>query len=70
VLAVFSLLPAWIGFARVLWSVAGPLLAFLMMALALKFAFGGGRIAARKLFLFTLLYLPAAFVVLLIAWRN
>jgi len=70
VLAVFSLLPAWIGFARVLWSVAGPLLAFLMMALALKFAFGGGRSAARKLFLFTLLYLPIALLVLVVAWRT
>jgi heme o synthase len=69
VLAVFSLLPAWIGFGRVLWAVAGPLLAFLMMALALKFAFGGGRGAARKLFLFTLLYLPIALLVLVIAWR-
>ena len=70
VLAVFSLLPAWIGFASVLWSVAGPLLAFLMMALALKFAFGGERPAARKLFLFTLLYLPIALLVLVLAWRS
>jgi len=70
VLAIFSLLPAWIGFASVLWSVAGPLLAFLMMALALKFAFGGGRSAARKLFLFTLLYLPVALLVLVVAWRT
>lgn len=70
VLAIFSLLPAWFGFATVLWSVAGPLLAFLMMALALKFTFGGGRGAARKLFLFTLLYLPVALLVLVIAWRS
>jgi len=69
VLAVFSLLPAWIGFANVLWSVAGPMLAFLMLALALKFAFGGGRPAARRLFLFTLLYLPVALLVLVLAWH-
>lgn len=69
VLAAFSLLPAWVGFARVFWSVAGPMLAFLMMALALKFAFGGGRDAARKLFLFTLLYLPVALLVLVAAWN-
>jgi len=69
VLAVFSFLPVWIGFASVVWGVAGPLLAFLMMALALKFAFGGGRGAARTLFLFTLLYLPIALLVLVVAWR-
>jgi heme o synthase len=70
VLAAFSLLPAWLGFANVIWSVGGPLLAFLMMALALRFAAGGGRDAARKLFLFTLLYLPLALVTLLVSWRN
>ena len=68
-LAVFSLMPSFLGFANVVWSVAGPLLAFLMMGLALKFAFGGGRAAARRLFFFTLLYLPLALVVLVVAWR-
>ena len=69
VLALVSLLPAWIGFASVIWSVVGPLLAFLMMGLSLKFAFGGSRDAARRLFLFTLLYLPVALLVLVVAWR-
>ena len=70
VLAVFSLMPAFFGFANVVWSVAGPLLAFLMMGLALKFAFAGTREAARRLFLFTLLYLPVALLVLVVAWRT
>jgi protoheme IX farnesyltransferase len=69
VLAGFSLLPAWIGFAGLLWSIAGPLLAFLMAGLALKFAFLGNRGPARRLFLFTLLYLPVALLVLVVAWR-
>jgi protoheme IX farnesyltransferase len=70
VLAAFSLLPAWLGFANVIWSIGGPLLAFLMMALALRFAKDGERASARRLFFFTLLYLPLALLVLLVAWRN
>jgi protoheme IX farnesyltransferase len=69
-LAGFSLLPAYFGFANIVWSIGGPLLALAMAALAIRFAFDGQRPSARKLFFFTLLYLPAAFVVLLIAWRN
>jgi protoheme IX farnesyltransferase len=70
ILAVVSLMPAILGFANVLWTIAGPLLAFLMMALALKFSRDGQRASARRLFFFTLLYLPVAFVVLVIAWKN
>jgi len=70
VLAAFSLLPAWFGFANVIWSIGGPLLALLMMALALRFAKDGERTSARRLFFFTLLYLPVALLILLLAWRN
>jgi protoheme IX farnesyltransferase len=68
-LAAFSLLPM-AGFANLLWLIVGPLLGFLMAGLALKFARDGERPSARRLFFSTLLYLPVAFVVLLIAWRN
>ncbi len=68
-LALFSLIPVWMGFASVLWAVVGPLLALIMMALALKFARDGERSSARRLFFFTLLYLPVALIVLSIAWR-
>lgn len=68
-LAVFSLIPAVIGFANLLWTLIGPLLAFMMMGLALKFSKDGDRTSARKLFFFTLLYLPVALLVLLVAWR-
>ncbi len=69
-LAVFSLMPAFLGFANLLWTITGPLLAFLMMALSLKFAKDGERTSARRLFFFTLIYLPVALLVLVIAWRN
>ncbi|MBX3741883.1 MAG: heme o synthase [Akkermansiaceae bacterium] len=69
-LAAFSLLPMVTGFANLLWLIVGPLLGFLMAGLALKFAKDGLRTSARRLFFSTLLYLPVAFVVLLIAWRN
>lgn len=69
-LGVFSLLPMWGNFANLLWLIVGPLLGFLMAGLALKFAKDGERTSARRLFFSTLLYLPVAFVVLLIAWRN
>lgn len=68
-LAVFSLLPGLIGFANLFWTVVGPLLALFMMVLALKFSKNGDRASARKLFLFTLLYLPVSLVVLLLAWK-
>ncbi len=68
-LAAWSLLPGALGFANLLWSLAGPLLALVMMALAVRFAQDGRRESARRLFLFTLLYLPVALVVLAIAWR-
>ncbi|MEO8615365.1 MAG: heme o synthase [Luteolibacter sp.] len=68
-LAVFSLMPAFLGFANLLWTILGPLLAFMMMALALKFSRDGERASARKLFFFTLLYLPVSLLVLVFAWK-
>lgn len=68
-LAGISLIPALRGFAGVLWTVGGPLLGLLMMALALKFAGDGERGSARRLFLFTLLYLPIALLLLVFAWK-
>lgn len=68
-LAAWSLVPALIGFANVVWTFLGPLLALWMMALAVRFAKAGERPAARRLFFFTLLYLPVALIVLVIAWK-
>jgi protoheme IX farnesyltransferase len=69
-LAAFSLLPAWFGFASLLWTIGGPLLALAMVAQALKFARDGRRPSARRLFFLTLLYLPAALLLLLLAWKG
>lgn len=68
-LAVISLVPSLLGFANVVWTGAGPLLGLLMMALAMKFARDGERSSARKLFLFTLLYLPVALLLLVLTWK-
>jgi heme o synthase len=68
-LAAWSLLPALLGFANVLWTIGGPLLALIMMALALKFSRDGERSSARRLFLYTLLYLPISLIVLAFAWK-
>lgn len=69
-LAAFSLMPAFIGFANLLWTIIGPLLAFMMMALSLKFMRDGERTSARRLFFFTLIYLPVALLVLALAWKR
>mgnify|MGYP000591933403 CR=1 FL=1 len=69
-LAVFSLIPALMNFSNLLWTIIGPLLALLMMALALKFSYDGQRTSARRLFFFTLLYLPIALFVLVISWKS
>lgn len=68
-LAAISLIPALVGFANVVWTIGGPLLGLLMMALAIKFAGDGERSSARRLFLFTLLYLPIALLLLVFAWK-
>ena len=70
ILGGFSFIPAMQGFANLVWSFGGPFLAFLMAGLALRFAGDGTRESARRLFLFTLLYLPLALVLLLIAWKS
>ena len=69
-LAAFSLLPSFFGFTNLLWGIVGPLLALVMAALALKFSRDGERASARRLFLFTLLYLPIALIVLVAAWKH
>ena len=69
-LAAFSLLPSVFGFTNLLWGIIGPLLALVMAALALKFSRDGERTSARRLFLFTLLYLPITLLVLVASWKH
>lgn len=61
--------PLVTGFVRP-WAVVGMLLlGLLMLRLALRFRADPTRPAARKLFLFTLLYLPLALGVLIVGWN-
>ena len=69
-LAVFSLLPAIWGFANALWLIGGPVFGLAIAALALRFIRDGQRATCRQLFFSTLIYLPVALTVLLIAWKR
>ena len=69
-LAVLALWPWWEGRANIVWAISGFLLGFWMMILALRFKKIGARPAARKLFLFTLLYLPIALTILALCWKR
>jgi protoheme IX farnesyltransferase len=57
------------GLAGWAWLGGGVALALAMAGLAARFAKEGGRVASRRLFLFTLLYLPLALGLLAIAWN-
>lgn len=70
VLAAFSLLPAVWGFANSAWLIGGPIFGLAIMALSLRFFMDGERKSCRQLFFSTLIYLPAALTLLLIAWRR
>ena len=70
VLAAFSLLPGVWGFASSVWLIGGPIFGLAIMALSLRFFMDGERASCRQLFFSTLIYLPAALTLLLIAWRR
>jgi len=68
-LVALSLVPQAIGFAGIVWSAGGTALALVMAVLAWRFMRDGRRESARRLFLFTLLYLPLALAALLAGWQ-
>ena len=70
VLAVFSLIPGIWEFTNVLFLVCGPLFGRAIMALAFRFIVDGERTSCRQLFFSTLIYLPIALALLLVAWRS
>jgi protoheme IX farnesyltransferase len=70
VLAGFSLLPIFWGFAGLSWVIGGPVLALAMMVLAYRFRKNPERKSCRLLFFSTLVYLPFALTLLLFAWRR
>lgn len=69
-LAAFSLLPGVWGFANMVWLVGGTLLALMITALGVRFLGDGERKSCRQLFFSTLIYLPVALTLLLVAWKR
>jgi protoheme IX farnesyltransferase len=70
VLAAFSLLPLYWGFAGLSWFIGGPMLALFMLLLSLRFIKNAERKSCRTLFFSTLAYLPFALILLLFAWHS
>ena len=61
----------WIyGFANLGFLVGGILLSGVMLLLAVKFRRSCTRSAARKLFFYTLIYLPLVLLLLVLTWRG
>ena len=59
-----------LGYANWIWVFGGALAGIVMLWLCLQFKVAGDRPAARKLFLYTLLYLPLALGLLAIGWNQ
>ena len=58
------------NYANLVWVIGGTLAGLLMLWLCWKFRIEGDRGAARKLFFYTLIYLPLALGLLAIGWRH
>jgi protoheme IX farnesyltransferase len=69
VLVLFSLLPWLLGFGGLLWLIGGTIAGLAMVVLAARFRRQGTAESARRLFLYTLLYLPLALGLLALGWR-
>lgn len=59
-----------LGYADLVWLIGGTLTGLLMLWLCWKFRMAGDRTSARKLFFYTLLYLPLALGLLAIGWNQ
>lgn len=58
-----------LNYANLVWLIGGTLSGLVMLWLCWKFRVAGDRTSARKLFFFTLLYLPLALGLLAIGWK-
>jgi heme O synthase-like polyprenyltransferase len=65
----FSTLPWILDFGNLVWLVGGLAAALMMVVLAARFRREGTAESARRLFLYTLLYLPLALGLLALGWR-
>lgn len=68
-MVLLTLIPYLTGLAGLLYLIPGLILALLMLGLAIRFLRKPSRESAKRLFLFTLLYLPIAMTVLVIGWK-
>lgn len=59
-----------LGYANLVWVAGGTFVGLVMLWLCWKFRMAGDRSSARKLFFYTLLYLPLALALLAIGWRT
>ncbi len=69
-LVVLFAVPYVFGFGNVVSLIVGGGLGGLMVALAVGFGRLRTRVAARKLFFYTLIYLPLALVLLVFTWQS
>jgi protoheme IX farnesyltransferase len=69
-LALLAIWPWLMGTAGLPWLLIGFLLGAWTVVLAARFRKAGDRTSARKLFLFTLLYLPLALTALAVFWSK
>ncbi len=68
-MVLLTFVPYLAGLAGLLYLIPGLILALMMLGLALRFLKAPSRESAKRLFLFTLLYLPIAMAVLVIGWK-
>ncbi|BDS08138.1 protoheme IX farnesyltransferase [Oceaniferula spumae] len=59
-----------LGYANLVWVIGGTLAGVIMLWLCWKFRGAGDRTSARKLFFYTLIYLPVALGLLAIGWKQ
>lgn len=69
-ITVLFALPYFYGFAGIVSLVGGVLLGGVMVALSVNFGKLRTREAARRLFFYTLIYLPLSLILLVISWKN
>jgi protoheme IX farnesyltransferase len=69
-ITVLLAVPYFFGFANIVSLIGGVILGGVMIAMAVNFGKQRTRPSARKLFFYTLIYLPLVLALLVITWTN
>ena len=69
-MVVMMIMPAYFGFAGIIFVIGGALLGGYLLVLSVRFWMGRDRRSAMKLFLGTLLYLPLILILLVFTWNG